>query len=79
MVKVRILNFERGELVSDETQPTQDENGTFIFFEPDNTESLFKNYQFHDDYVETMLPQLPLRTKASPSCITVAASSAETD
>ncbi len=51
--KVRSLVFERGEKKSDKTQKTQDENGTFIFFEPDNT--LFKNYQFHDEYVETML------------------------
>jgi len=51
--KVRSLVFERGEKKSDNTQKTQDENGTFIFFEPDNT--LFKNYKFHDEYVETML------------------------
>ena len=51
--KVRSLVFERGEKKSDKTEKTQDENGTFIFFEPDNT--LFKNYQFHDEYVETML------------------------
>ena len=51
--KVRSLVFERGEKKSDKTQKTQDENGTFIFFEPDNT--LFRNYQFHDEYVETML------------------------
>lgn len=51
--KVRSLVFERGEEKSDKTQKTQDENGTFVFFEPDNT--LFRNYQFHDEYVETML------------------------
>ena len=51
--KVRSLVFERGVKKSDNTQKTQDENGTFIFFEPDNT--LFKNYKFHDEYVETML------------------------
>lgn len=51
--KVRALVFERGKLISDNTEPTQDENGTYIFFEPDNT--LFKNYSFHDEYVETML------------------------
>ena len=50
---MRSLVFERGEKKSDNTQKTQDENGTFIFFEPDNT--LFKNYKFHDEYVETML------------------------
>ena len=51
--KVRALVFERGKLISDNTEPSQDENGTYIFFEPDNT--LFKNYSFHDEYVETML------------------------
>jgi len=51
--KVRSLVFERGEKKSDKTQKTQDENGTFVLFETDNT--LFRNYQFHDEYVETML------------------------
>lgn len=51
--KVRELTFEKGELKSDNTQKSKDENGTCIFFEPDVT--LFKNYSFHDDIVETML------------------------
>jgi topoisomerase-4 subunit B len=51
--KVRIVTFERGVLKSDRTEDSQDENGTYIFFEPDNT--LFKNYSFHDDIIETML------------------------
>ena len=51
--KVRSLTFERGQLKTDETTDTQDENGTYIHFEPDAT--LFKNYSFHDDIVETML------------------------
>lgn len=51
--KVRKLIFERGNLVDDVTEDTNDEQGTYIFFEPDNT--LFLNYSFHDDYVETML------------------------
>ena len=51
--KVRTAKFERGELVSDTTEKTDDERGTYIFFEPDDT--LFKNYSFHDDFVETML------------------------
>ncbi|MBR1688960.1 MAG: type IIA DNA topoisomerase subunit B [Prevotella sp.] len=50
---VRRVTFERGQMTSDTTEPTQDENGTYIYFEPDNT--LFLNYQFHDDIVETML------------------------
>ena len=51
--KVRSLVFERGQLKSDKTEPSEDENGTYIFFEPDPT--LFKNYRFHSDIVETML------------------------
>ena len=51
--QVRSAVFERGELQSDVTEATQDENGTYIWFEPDNT--MFKNYRFHDDIVENML------------------------
>ena len=51
--QVRRVVFEKGILQSDVTEPTKDENGTYIFFEPDNT--LFKNYSFHDDIVENML------------------------
>ena len=51
--RVRHLVFERGVLQSDHTEPTTDENGTYIYFEPDNT--LFRDYSFHDDIVETML------------------------
>lgn len=51
--KVRALKFERGNLTSDITEDSADENGTYIFFEPDPT--LFVGYSFHDDFVETML------------------------
>jgi len=51
--KVRKAVFERGILQSDTTEDSQDENGTYIYFEPDNT--LFKDYSFHDDIVENML------------------------
>ena len=51
--KVRTAKFECGILKSDTTEPTQDETGTYIYFEPDA--SLFKNYSFHNDIVETML------------------------
>ncbi|MCM1108450.1 MAG: type IIA DNA topoisomerase subunit B [Clostridium sp.] len=50
---VRSATFERGCLTGDHTEPTEDENGTYIFFEPDNT--LFKHYAFRNEYVETML------------------------
>ena len=51
--KVRMATFERGEMTGDHTEDTQDENGTYIYFEPDST--LFLNYQFHDEIVENML------------------------
>ena len=51
--KVRKATFEKGIITSDDTKPTQDENGTYIFFEPDDT--LFLNYRFQDDIVENML------------------------
>jgi topoisomerase-4 subunit B len=51
--KVRKAVFEMGKLISDHTEDSQDENGTYIYFEPDDT--LFLNYQFHDDIVENML------------------------
>lgn len=50
---VRRAVFECGAIMSDTTEPTEDENGTYIYFEPDNM--LFKNYSFHDDFIETML------------------------
>lgn len=51
--KVRKLTFEKGDMKTDKTTKTSDESGTYIYFEPDDT--LFKNYSFHDDIVETML------------------------
>ncbi len=51
--KVRTATFERGILQTDVTEDSTDENGTYIYFEPDNT--LFLNYSFHNDIVETML------------------------
>ena len=51
--KVRKAVFESGQLISDVTEPSQDENGTYLYFEPDNTK--FQNYKFHDEIVENML------------------------
>ncbi|KXB41365.1 ATPase/histidine kinase/DNA gyrase B/HSP90 domain protein [Bacteroidales bacterium KA00344] len=51
--KVRELEFAKGQLLNDKTSKSKDENGTYIFFEPDDT--LFKNYKFRDEIVETML------------------------
>ena len=51
--KMRKASFEKGQLVSDITEDSTEENGTSIFFEPDNT--LFLNYKFHNQFVETLL------------------------
>ena len=51
--KVRTAIFSKGNLLSDNTQDTEEENGTYIFFEPDNT--LFLNYCFKPEFIETML------------------------
>ena len=51
--KVRSLTFEKGIKKTDKTMKSNDEQGTYIYFEPDNT--LFKNYSFQDDIVVTML------------------------
>lgn len=51
--KVRRVTFERGVQTGDTTEDRTGETGTFVFFQPDET--LFQNYRFHDDIVETML------------------------
>ena len=51
--QVRKTVFEKGILVSDTTEASQDENGTYIFFEPDPT--LFKHYKFRNEFIEIML------------------------
>ena len=53
--KVRKAAFKRGVLLSDVTEQSDDESGTYIYFEPDNDAKLFKDYRFHDDIVENML------------------------
>ena len=50
---VRRAIFSKGKLQSDVTEPTQEENGTYILFEPDDTK--FLNYHFHDDILESMM------------------------
>jgi len=51
--KVRRAAFEKGQLISDVTEDTSEETGTYIFFEPDNT--LFVGYKFLNQFVETLL------------------------
>lgn len=50
---MRKVTFEKGIETSDQTEDTQDENGTYIYFEPDN--ALFKNYMFRNEFIESML------------------------
>ena len=49
----REATFEGGKLIEDRSGETEEENGTYIFFEPDP--ALFLNYRFHAEFVETML------------------------
>ena len=51
--QVRRTVFSEGQLKSDTTETTPDENGTYIYFEPDPT--LFKHYSFHGEFIEEML------------------------
>lgn len=51
--QMRRAYFERGKLIEDETAPSDEERGTQIFFEPDET--LFTAYHFQDDIVAEML------------------------
>ena len=51
--KMREAVFEKGVLISDTEQATGEEDGTYIFFEPDET--LFQGYGFRSEFVETML------------------------
>ena len=50
---VRTAIFERGVLISDVTEETAEETGTYIFFEPDDT--LFVGYAFQPQFVENLL------------------------
>ncbi|MCD8236488.1 MAG: type IIA DNA topoisomerase subunit B [Prevotellaceae bacterium] len=51
--KVRSAVFARGILQTDSMEDTEEENGTYIYFKPDDT--LFLNYKFRSEFVETML------------------------
>ena len=51
--KFHEAQFERGKLVKDIEGDTNEENGTYIYFEPDPT--LFTSFRFHEEFVENML------------------------
>ena len=46
--------FQRGELISQSGEtPTDEPNGTFVRFTPDNT--IFRDYHYNDDFIVTLL------------------------
>ena len=45
--------FDCGKLVSECEQPTEEENGTYIYFEPDN--ELFTEFRFRSEFIGVML------------------------
>jgi topoisomerase-4 subunit B len=45
--------FDCGKLVSETEQPTEEENGTYIYFEPDK--DLFLDFKFQSEFVNNML------------------------
>ena len=51
--EMRCARFEKGQLTGDETTRTDEENGTYVFFEPDP--SLFKHYRFQPEFIEILL------------------------
>ena len=51
--EMRQAIFKQGVLVSDVTSKTEEENGTYVYLEPDS--SLFKHYAFKNEFIETML------------------------
>ena len=56
--KVRRVTFRQGHLINDTDiidAPESMKRGTRIEFVPDDSKGLFENYQFRDDYIETML------------------------
>ena len=56
--KTRRVEFQKGHLVSDTDIIDNTENaprGTWIQFQPDASKGLFENYQFRDEYVESLL------------------------
>ena len=56
--KLRRATFRQGRLISDTDiidAPDTLKRGTRIEFVPDDTKGLFENYQFREDYIETMM------------------------
>ncbi len=52
--KMKVAEFERGELIKEHKEvATTEENGTEIFFTPDD--SVFKHYKYIDEYIENQV------------------------
>ncbi|WP_430817332.1 DNA topoisomerase IV subunit B [Carboxylicivirga sp. RSCT41] len=52
--ETKLVEFSRGEVITDhELTQSADRNGTFIAFTPDST--IFENYKFREEYIETLL------------------------
>lgn len=51
--QVRSVSFSKGDLLSDTTTSTDEPDGTFVAFKPDNT--LFVGYRFRSEFIETMI------------------------
>ena len=50
----KTVKYERGEILEEtDIYPTEEPNGTYVKFLPDNT--LFKDFKFRDEFVESML------------------------
>lgn len=56
--KTRRVEFKQGKLVSDTSIIDNTDNtprGTLTEFEPDSSKGIFENYQFRNEYIETMM------------------------
>ncbi|MCQ2345360.1 MAG: type IIA DNA topoisomerase subunit B [Paludibacteraceae bacterium] len=55
--ETRRAEFHQGKLIKDTgiIPAAAEKRGTLIEFTPDNSKGLFENYQFRDDYVETLM------------------------
>jgi len=52
--KVKVAEFERGELIKEHRQEkTKEKNGTEVFFIPD--ESIFKKYKYREEYIKNQV------------------------
>ncbi len=51
--QVRSVSFSKGDIQTDDTTATDEPDGTYVSFKPDDT--LFTGYRFRSEYVETMI------------------------